>query len=178
MPYILALLESDIAAVVADVDKDVPVEPWLKNLTADPVLPDAALAVIAELTYNGYVVTILEPTVKYVARAFPKVGVVNVGEVNVLFVNVSVPANVASVPVVGNVIFVAAVLVNVEAKPPDIANEALVGIVNVPSLPVIDKPFIVVAVASPNIGVVNDGDTKFANVPVTVGKVNETPAEL
>ena len=100
------------------------------------------------------------------------------GVVNVLFVNVSVPANVASVPVVGNVIFVAAVLVNVEAKPPDITNEALVGIVNVPALPVIDKPFIVVAVASPNIGVVNEGDTKFASVPVTVGKVNDTPDEL
>ena len=55
---------------------------------------------------------------------------------------------------------------------------ALVGIVNVPALPVIVNPFIVVAVAAPNVGVVNEGDTKFANVPVTVGKVKETPAEL
>ena len=31
-----------------------------------------------------------------------------------------------------------------------------------------------VAVAAPNIGVVNEGDSKFANVPVTVGKVNAT----
>ena len=101
-----------------------------------------------------------------------------IGVVNVLFVNVSVPAIVASVPVVGNVIFVAAVLVNVEAKPPDIANVALFGIVNVPVPPFIVKLLIVVAVAAPNIGVVNEGDTKFANVPVTVGKVNDTPDEL
>ena len=101
-----------------------------------------------------------------------------IGLVNVLLVNVSVPANVANVPVVGNVILVAAVLVNVEAKPPDITKEALVGIVNVPALPVIDRPFIVVAVATPNVGVVNEGDTIFANVPVTVGKVKETPDEL
>ena len=101
-----------------------------------------------------------------------------IGVVNVLFVNVSVPANVANVPVVGNVIFVAPVEVNVEAKPPDITNEALVGIVNVPALPVIVKPFIVVAVAAPNVGVVNEGDTKFASVPVTVGNVKETPDEL
>ena len=97
-----------------------------------------------------------------------------IGVVIVLFVNVSVPAKVANVPVVGNVIFVAAVLVNVEAKPPDITNEALFGIVNVPALPVIVKPLIVVAVAAPNIGVVNEGDTRFANVPVTVGNVKET----
>ena len=101
-----------------------------------------------------------------------------IGLVNVLFVNVSVPANVANVPVIGNVIFVASVLVNVEVKPPAITSAALFGIVNVPALPVIDKPFIVVAVASPNIGVVKDGDTRFANVPVTVGKVKETPDEL
>ena len=101
-----------------------------------------------------------------------------IGVVNVLLVNVSVPFNVANVPVVGNVISVAAVLVIVEAKAPDIANVALVGIVNVPALPLIDNPLIVVAVAAPNVGVVNEGDTKFANVPVTVGKVNDTPDEL
>jgi hypothetical protein len=52
-----------------------------------------------------------------------------IGVVNVLFVNVSLPANVSNVPVVGNVTFVAAVIVIVEAKAPDISNVALVGIV-------------------------------------------------
>ena len=51
---------------------------------------------------------------------------------------------------------------------------ALVGIVNVPVVVDIVKPLIVVAVAAPNVGVVNEGDTRFANVPVTVGKVKET----
>jgi hypothetical protein len=101
-----------------------------------------------------------------------------IGVVNVLFVNVSVPANVANVPVIGNVIFVASVLVNVEVKPPAITSAALFGIVNVPVPPFIVKLFIVVAVAAPKVGVVNEGDTKFASVPVTVGKVKETPDEL
>jgi hypothetical protein len=101
-----------------------------------------------------------------------------IGVVNVLFVNVSVPSNVANVPVIGNVIFVAAVEVNVETKPPDITNAALLGIVNVPVPPFIVKLLIVVAVAAPSVGVVKEGDTRFANVPVTVGKVKDTPLVL
>jgi hypothetical protein len=167
-----------------------------------PDITNAALFGIVNVPVPPFIVKLFI----VVAVAAPKVGVVNegdtrfanvpvtvgkvketpdelwmvdmIGVVNVLFVNVSVPANVANVPVVGNVILVAAVLVNVEAKPPDITKEALVGIVNVPALPVIDRPFIVVAVATPNVGVVNEGDTIFANVPVTVGKVKETPDEL
>ena len=50
-----------------------------------------------------------------VALAEPRVGVVKVGAVNVLFVKVSVPANVAKVPVVGNVTLVAALDTNVVA---------------------------------------------------------------
>ena len=50
-----------------------------------------------------------------VAVATPSVGVVKVGAVNVLFVNVSVPANVANVPVIGKVTLVAAVETNVVA---------------------------------------------------------------
>ena len=120
-----------------------------------------------------------------VAVAAPNTGVVNVGAVNVLFVNVSVPAKVDNVPEVGNVILVDPVVVNVEVKPPTIANVAFVGIVNVPALPVIDNPFIDVAVATPNVGVVNVGavnvlfvnvsvPAKVANVPAVVGKVNAT----
>ena len=40
-----------------------------------------------------------------------------------MFVNVSVPANVAKVPVVGNVTLVAAVVVRVRAKAPAVVNE-------------------------------------------------------
>ena len=43
----------------------------------------------------------------------PNAGAVSVGLVSVLFVNVSLPAKVASVPVVGNVTLVAAVSVRV-----------------------------------------------------------------
>ena len=68
------------------------------------------------------------------------VGVVKAGDVNVLLVNVSVPAKVANVPVVGSVTDVAAVDVNVVENAPTVARvlpeaivkvEALAGAVNV-----------------------------------------------
>jgi hypothetical protein len=55
---------------------------------------------------------------RLVPEATPKVGVVIVGFVSVLLVKVSVPANVARVPVVGRVTFVAPVEVKVVAKAP------------------------------------------------------------
>ena len=51
---------------------------------------------------------------------------------SVLLVNVSDPASVASVPVVGNVTFVAAVVVNVRAYAPLVARVLPFAIVNVP----------------------------------------------
>jgi hypothetical protein len=48
------------------------------------------------------------------------VGLLSVGLVNVLFVNVSVPANVAKVPVVGRVTLVVAVEFKVVAKAPEV----------------------------------------------------------
>ena len=51
-----------------------------------------------------------------------------VGDTIVLFVNVSVPANVARVPVVGKVIFVAPVLVNVVLKLPAVVKSLAVKI--------------------------------------------------
>jgi hypothetical protein len=53
-------------------------------------------------------------------------GDVNSGLVNVLLVKVSVPANVAKVPVVGRVIFVAALLVKVVENAPAVVNELAV----------------------------------------------------
>ena len=53
---------------------------------------------------------------------------VSVAETSVLFVKVSVPANVASVPVVGNVTFVEPVLVKVVVKLPAVIKSAVVEI--------------------------------------------------
>ena len=50
----------------------------------------------------------------------PNTGAVIVGLVKVLLVKVSVPSNVANVPVDGNVTLVAAVAVNVVAKAPEV----------------------------------------------------------
>ena len=161
---------------------NVPVVGNVISVAAVLVKVEAKPPAIANVAFVGIVnvpsLPVIDNPFIDVALATPNVGVVKVGEVNVLLVNVSVPAKVANVPAVGNVTLVAAVEVNVEANPPTIANVAFDGIVNVPSLPVIVKPFIVVAVAAPKVGVVNEGDTKFANVPVTVGKVKETPDEL
>jgi hypothetical protein len=62
---------------------------------------------------------------RLVPEATPKVGVVivgllRVGLVNVLLVNVSVPANVAKVPVVGRVTLVVPVEVRVVGKAPEV----------------------------------------------------------
>jgi hypothetical protein len=57
---------------------------------------------------------------RLVPEATPKVGVVIVGLVNVLFVNVSVPPNVARVPLVGSVTLVVPVEVKVVAKAPEV----------------------------------------------------------
>ena len=53
-------------------------------------------------------------------EATPNVGVVRVGDVNVLLVKVSVPANVLKVPVVGKVTLVVAVVVKVVANAPEV----------------------------------------------------------
>ena len=58
--------------------------------------------------------------VKVPDAGVPNTGAVNVGLVKVLFVKVSVPAKVAKVPVVGKVTVVAAVLVKVVAKAPEV----------------------------------------------------------
>jgi hypothetical protein len=66
------------------------------------------------------------------------VGDVIVGPVNVLLVNVSVPARVANVPVVGKVTLVAPVVVNVSAFAPAVVNAAAV--VKVPARETVYPP--------------------------------------
>ena len=123
-----------------------------------------------------------------VAVAAPRVGVVIVGEfnvavVNVLLVNVSAPANVAKVPVVGKVTDVAPVAVRVCENAPLKVTLAAVAKVD-PSANVKVDPvagcvkvtlLMVVAVAAPRVGVVIVGfvSVLLVNVsaPASVAKV-------
>ena len=148
---------------------------WVKLPAVDKVVPFANVNV-------PVVVVIFIPLI-LVAVATPRVGVVNVGAVNVLFVRVSVPANVAKVPLVGNVTLVAADETNVVAKAPDCAKLPAVDKVepfaklNVPVLLDIVILLIVVAVAAPRAGVVKVGAVKVlfvrVSVPPNVAKVPE-----
>ena len=141
-------------------------------------------AVVNELAFanvNVLVLFVIVILLIVVAVAAPRLGVVNVGDVNVLFVRVSVPANVANVPVVGKVTLVAADETNVVAKAPDCAKLPAVdkvepfANVNVPLLLDIVILLIVVAVAAPRVGVVNVGAVKVlfvrVSVPPNVAKV-------
>jgi hypothetical protein len=92
-----------------------------------------------------------------VAVATPIVGVVRVGLVRVLFVRVSVPANVARVPVVGRVTLVVAVAVRVVLNAPAVTKVEPLTNVNVPVVVDTVKPLMLVAVATPNAGVVRVG---------------------
>ena len=72
-------------------------------------------------------ITVLPVMVKSAAEIDPvSDGDEIVGPVRVLFVSVSVPANVANVPVVGSVTLVAPVVVRVSAFAPDVVNAAAV----------------------------------------------------
>lgn len=82
----------------------------------------------------------------------------------VLLVNVSEPANVAKVPVVGTVTLVLPVVVKVSELAPDVANVDPLANVRVPVVVVTVKPFNVVAVAAPS------EPPTVANVP-DVGRV-------
>jgi len=118
-----------------------------------------------------------------VAVATPRIGVVSVGAVNVLFDSVSEPANVANVPVVGKVTLVAAVEVNVVAKAPDCVK--LPAVENVVWSPIVKVAlfvgcvnvilFTLVAVATPRVGVVIVGAVNVLFVSVSVPVIVEYP---
>ena len=108
---------------------------------------------------------------RVVIVAAPNVGVVNVGDVKVLFVNVSVPSNVANVPtLVGNVILTAFELLPTKFILPLVVTVVKLPNVNVPFVCDIVILLMLVAVAAPNVGVVSVGDVKvlFVNVSVPV----------
>ena len=114
-----------------------------------------------------------------VAVAAPNVGVVIVGDVNVLFVKVSLPANVTNVPVVGKVILVAPVDTNVVSNAPDCTT--LPSVVKVVPFANVKVPVVVdivillilVAVATPNVGVVIVGDVNVLFVKVSIPVIVE-----
>jgi len=147
---------------------------WTKLPAVDKVVPFAKV--------NVPVLFVMVILLILVAVATPRVGEVKLGDVKVLFVNDSVPANVAKVPVVGKVTLVAPVKFNILVNaPPLVCNVLPLAKVNVAALFDIDKLLIDVAVATPSVGVVNVGAVKVlfvnvsapanvANVPV-VGKV-------
>lgn len=103
----------------------------------------------------------------------PNAGDVNVGEVRVLLVKVAVESSVTTVPEVeGNVIVVPLVPDNVSVWVTESVFPAV--IVKVPVVVVIMRPFIEVAVATPNEGAVNTGDVKVLLVKVCVSVVPTT----
>jgi hypothetical protein len=71
------------------------------------------------------------------------VPLLKIGFVRVLFVNVSLPASVARVPVVGAVTFVAPVVVNVNEFAPDVTSVDPFASVKVPVVVVTVNPLIV-----------------------------------
>jgi len=104
--------------------------------------------------------------------AAPMLGVVIVGELarTIAPEPVTEFPRAVTVPLVGSVNVVAPVTVNVVEKAPDSARVAPLGIVNVPVPDVIVRPFTLVAVATPSVGVVSVGlDARtILPVPVTV----------
>jgi hypothetical protein len=76
----------------------------------------------------------------------------------VLFDRASVPARVASVPVVGRVTFVAPVVVRVRELAPDVARVDPLATESVPVDEEIVNPLIDVADAAPKVGVTSVGD--------------------
>jgi len=103
----------------------------------------------------------------------PVVAAVGVSPDKVVLNDATLPAVVASVPDVGSVTLVVPVVVIVVGNAP---SKAIVdaGMVSVPVVAVILRPFRLVAVATPRFGVVSVGDEDSTTLPVPV--VPTTPA--
>ena len=111
------LIESDVASVVVEAS-DISVV-VLIPVTVAPVAN--VRSVLAVRLVNTPVLGVVAPIVA-LSTDPPLIS----GDVKVLFVNVSVPASVASVPVVGKVTFVVPVVVKVSALAPAVENAAAV----------------------------------------------------
>ena len=118
-PELLAKMSSPFTAVYVVVFTEVTQEPPLAG-GSTPVTP----------VVNGRPVAL----VRTAADGVPSAGVVRVGDVSVLLVRVSVPASVASVPVVGRVTLVVDVVTSVSGSDPDLIRFPESSIVRFPSL--------------------------------------------
>ena len=103
------------------------------------------------------------------AMLVPKVGVV---ANTILPLPVTVFPNAVIVPEVGNVNAVVPVAVNVTLYAPLVANVLLFARVRVPVVVLTVKPLILVAVATPNVGVVKLGLVASTTLPLPVELVN------
>ena len=149
---------------VASPDKDVPfILTTVAALPTEVTSPvKLAFVVTVEAVKLVAVPVILVPT--------KVVGVPRLGAVKVLFSNVSAPALVANIPVVGRVTFVVAVEVKVVEYAPAVIKELPPTKVNIAgdAGTVIVSLFIDVAVAAPSAGVVNVGPVPNTAAPVPV----------
>ena len=119
LPSLLTIVLAVLLEVAASIASEINL--IVEELTP-PILPDEA--VILETTKAAVATSVPVASAAGVgAVTVPvKEGEEIVGDTIVLDVNVSVPVKVASVPVVGKVIFVTSVLTNVVLKLPDVVN--------------------------------------------------------
>lgn len=122
--------------------------------------PDKTTAAVPSAVASVTLVNVTAPEADNVVAATDPA---KLDAVIVLLLKASVPARVASVPVVGNVTFVAAVEVSVVLNAPDVANVPPEAIVKVPVVLVMVKPLTVLLVSA-------SVPARVARVPV-VGNV-------
>ena len=115
--------------------------------TTDPAVPVFTASAVA--TPVPKPLTPVEIGNPVILVATPLAGVPSAGATSVLFDNVSVPAKVARVPVVGKVTAVLAVAVNVVVNAPDVVKEPPSDTDFPPTLATVKAPVPVLMVASP-----------------------------
>jgi hypothetical protein len=98
----------------------------------------------------------------------PVVAVLGVNPVEPALKDATVPPVVAKVPLVGNVTFVAPVVVSVRAFAPDVASVEPLSSVNVPVVLLTVRPLREVAVAAPRTGVTSVGEVARTLFPEPV----------
>ena len=112
-------LDTALFAIIALVMASLAIDVTLPLLVTTPVRFALVVTVAAfPPMFNAVAVPVILVPTK--ADGVPKLGVVKTGLVNVLLVNVSVPVNVANVPVTGKVTAVFAVVVNAVLKAPEV----------------------------------------------------------